>query len=90
MKNPSGTERGRFVIQGSALSFKGCAHPLENASEANQCLLTIRVNCSEDGLTSAPRPGGPLRWRFRVRIVLRPCPHRSHLATFALSNKILS
>lgn len=57
MKNPSGTERGRFVIQGSALSFKGCAHPLENASEANQRLLTIRVNCSEDGLTSAPRPG---------------------------------
>lgn len=54
MKNPTGTKRGRLVIQGSTLSFKGRTHQEggESAWKANQCLLMIWVNCSEDGWTS--------------------------------------
>lgn len=52
MKNPSGTKRGRLIIQGSTLSFKGCIHQEESAWKANQCWLMIWVNCFEDGRTS--------------------------------------
>lgn len=52
MKKPSGTKKGQLVIQGSTLSFKGHVHQGENAWKANQCSLTIWVNCLEDCWTS--------------------------------------
>lgn len=39
MKNPSGKRKGRLVIQGSMLSFKGRTHQGESAWKANQLFI---------------------------------------------------
>lgn len=92
MKDPIGAEKGRLVIQGSTLSFKGRAHQGESAWKANQCLLMIWVNCFEDGWTSALicRPlESPLGGGFVFRSAL-PLLRNSDLPFFAQSNTILS